>query len=121
MKKVINSLLVFILLISIVGCDKNTKQPEEELPEIKEEELPEEEIIEESLVPKDYQDNGIFKDYYEQAYELLNTLSLEEKVAQTLLVRYGDASLLPKKNINSEDSLSMLKILRERQKKKFLR
>ena len=80
MKKVINSLLVFILLISIVGCDKNTKQPEEELPEIKEEELPEEEIIEESLVPKDYQDNGIFKDYYEQAYELLNTLSLEEKL-----------------------------------------
>ena len=42
----------------------------------------------ESLVPIAWQDNGLFKDYYEQAYNLLNTLSLDEKIGQLLLARH---------------------------------
>lgn len=35
-------------------------------------------------------DNGIFKDYYKKAYEKLNDMTLDEKIAQILLVRYPD-------------------------------
>ncbi len=38
-------------------------------------------------IPESYQDNGIFKDYYEQAYQMVQTMSLEEKVGQLLVVR----------------------------------
>lgn len=42
-------------------------------------------------VPDDYQDNGIFSDYYNLAYSRLQELSLDEKIGQLLLVRYpGD-------------------------------
>ena len=51
------------------------------------------------IMPKSWQDNGIFSEYYNLAYELLKTLSLDEKIGQLLLVRY------PKEN--------QLKILKE--------
>ena len=41
-------------------------------------------------IPEDYLDDGIFSDYYLLAYNELKTLSLEEKIAQLLLVRYPD-------------------------------
>ena len=44
----------------------------------------------ENGIPIDFLDNGIFKDYYKQAYKKLKELSLEEKIAQILLVRYPD-------------------------------
>ena len=83
MKKIINSLFICILLVSIVGCTSQEEKKEES----------KEEIVETSNIPKEYQDNGIFKDYYEEAYELLNTLTLEEKIGQTLLVRFNDNAI----------------------------
>ena len=41
-------------------------------------------------IPKDFLDNGIFKDYYELAYKKLKTMTLDEKISQILLVRYPD-------------------------------
>ncbi len=38
-------------------------------------------------LPEAWQDTGIFKDYYQEAYEKLKTLTLEEKIGQLLLVR----------------------------------
>ncbi len=38
-------------------------------------------------LPESWNDKGIFKDYYKQAYEKLQTLTLEEKLGQLLLVR----------------------------------
>ncbi len=35
-------------------------------------------------------DNGIFSKFYTQAYNTLNTLSLDEKIGQLLLARYPD-------------------------------
>ena len=43
-------------------------------------------------IPLSFQDNGIFKDYYKFAYEKLKTMSLDEKIAQLLLVRYPDVN-----------------------------
>jgi len=41
-----------------------------------------------SSIPKEWQDNGIFSDYYEQAYAKLLTMSIEEKIGQLMIVRY---------------------------------
>ena len=38
-------------------------------------------------IPAEWDDSGIFSDYYQLAYEYLNTLSLDEKIGQLLLVR----------------------------------
>lgn len=35
-------------------------------------------------------DNGIFKEYYKRSYEIVKKMSLEEKIAQLLLVRYPE-------------------------------
>lgn len=43
-------------------------------------------------IPMDFLDNGIFKDYYKQAYDKLKELSLDEKINQILLVRYPDSN-----------------------------
>lgn len=41
-------------------------------------------------IKEEWQDNGIFSDYYLLANEKLKTLSLDEKIGQILLVRYKD-------------------------------
>lgn len=42
-------------------------------------------------IPNEWQDNGIFKDYYKVAYQTLKGMTLDEKISQLLLVRYpGD-------------------------------
>lgn len=42
-------------------------------------------------IPSEWQDNGIFKDYYKVAYQILKGMSLDEKINQLLFVRYpGD-------------------------------
>ncbi len=38
-----------------------------------------------SLVPTEWQDDGIFSDHYERAYELLSSMTSEQKVGQILL------------------------------------
>jgi len=47
-----------------------------------------------STIPVDYQDNGIFKDYYEKAYSKVRGMTLEEKVGQLLVVRYKEPTTL---------------------------
>ncbi len=41
-------------------------------------------------IPKEWQDNGIFKDYYLFARKKVQEMTLDEKIAQLLLVRYPD-------------------------------
>lgn len=47
---------------------------------------------EDNKISTSYLDNGIFNDYYKLAYNKLQELSTEEKIAQILLVRYPDAN-----------------------------
>ncbi len=52
----------------------------------------------ENYIPDSYLDNGLFSDYYYLAYQKLQSLSLEEKIAQTLIVHYpSDAVNVQKK------------------------
>lgn len=48
----------------------------------------------ETEIPNDWQDNGIFSDYYMLAYNKLKTLTLEEKIGQIFLVRYPDSGAI---------------------------
>lgn len=41
-------------------------------------------------IPLEFIDDGLFKQFYLQAYNKLKTLSLEEKIAQIFLVRYDE-------------------------------
>lgn len=50
------------------------------------------EVIEESKIPNSWLDNGIFSKYYVDAYETLKKMTTEEKIAQTLLVRFPDTN-----------------------------
>lgn len=45
-------------------------------------------------VPVKYLDNGIFSDYYSQAINKLNEMSLDEKIGQMFLVRYPDNNVI---------------------------
>lgn len=45
------------------------------------------EITKENINYKDWHDKGIFNEYYIKAYQTLETLSLDEKISQLLLVR----------------------------------
>lgn len=44
----------------------------------------------ENGIPLDWQDNGIFHNYYILAYNKLKTLTLDEKIGQLFLVRYPE-------------------------------
>ena len=44
-------------------------------------------------IPKEYEDDGIFSLFYKLAYDKLQSLSLEEKIGQLLLVRYPNNAL----------------------------
>ena len=52
----------------------------------------------ENGIPISFLDNGIFKDYYKQAYKKLQEMSLDEKISQLLLVRYPDDGVSVLKN-----------------------
>lgn len=52
----------------------------------------------ENGIPISFLDNGIFKDYYKQAYRKLKEMSLDEKISQILLVRYPDNGVSVLKN-----------------------
>lgn len=43
---------------------------------------------EKNKIPNEWQDNGIFKEFYLNAYEKIQTMSLNDKIGQLLLVRY---------------------------------
>ncbi len=44
-----------------------------------------------SKIPKEWQDEGIFSDYYDKAYDKMKKMSLYEKVGQMLMVRCPEA------------------------------
>lgn len=89
MKNKIIIILIFIIIIVISNVIVKTYKSKE-LTERKNEN---EEIIEnqrtDDMIPEEWRDNGIFTQYYNEAYQKLQTLTLEEKIGQILLVRYN--------------------------------
>lgn len=51
-------------------------------------------LKDENIIQKDWQDNGIFSNYYTQASQKLQTLTLDEKIGQLLLVRFSDENTI---------------------------
>lgn len=47
-------------------------------------------MVEDDLIPPEWEEEGLFADYYKKAYEKLKTLSMEEKIGQLLLVRHPE-------------------------------
>lgn len=86
-KKIIIACLIFLLvfsmgLITIQFLEKN--KSECLLTENGQEEID----ISEEKNEISWPDNGIFSEYYQNAYDMLQTLTLEEKIGQLFLVRY---------------------------------
>ena len=72
---------IFLIIFLLVGCNSNKLSND-----IKNKtEKKEKEVV--SNIPSIYQDNGIFKDYYDKAYNKFKTMTIEEKIGQMLLVR----------------------------------
>lgn len=46
--------------------------------------------VKEDLLPKELTEEGLFKDYYEDAYELLDKMSTKEKIGTLLLARHPE-------------------------------
>ena len=59
--------------------EKKKEEKKEEQPKKKEEE---------KKMPAEYNDNGLFKDYYNNAYTKLKEMTLDEKISQLLIVHY---------------------------------
>lgn len=89
-KKIFIFIAIILTLIAIylLVTSKSVKAPNTEA---KHEKNPVIEIPK-SKVPSKWQDNGIFKDYYEQAYEKLETLTLDEKIGQLFLISYPSSN-----------------------------
>ena len=49
------------------------------------------EVTKQSNIPEDYLDNGIFSNYYHQAFAKLMEMSQDEVIAQLLLIHYNDS------------------------------
>lgn len=47
----------------------------------------EENTITKNTVPAEWQDNGIFSEYYDEAYDIVQEMSLDEKIGQMLFAR----------------------------------
>lgn len=81
--------IIFILqLIIILGLCYIYFFPDKNLSVVKESSKVKE--INKKKVSNKSLDNGLFKDYYEKAYQKLEKMSLDEKIGQILLVRYPD-------------------------------
>ena len=80
MKRILISLIVFLL---VVGCGSKSVR-KKKVSNMKKD-------IDVS-VPSEYNDSGIFKDYYEAAYKKLSSMNIDEKIGQMLLVRMDDTN-----------------------------
>lgn len=69
---------------SIVDYEVVEKKKEE-----KQEEQPKKE---ENEIPTEYNDNGIFKEYYKDAYNKLKEMTIDEKISQLLIVHYPESN-----------------------------
>ena len=81
-------IIILLLLIIILGLLYIYFFPGRDLSVIKESSKLKE--INKKKTSDKYLDNGLFKDYYEKAYQKLEKMSLDEKIGQILLVRYPD-------------------------------
>lgn len=84
--------ILFILTVICVFVFKKapnniSSNDEEDITDTTQQEEPITEALQ-SKVPIAWQDNGIFKDYYEQAYRELQTLTQDEKIGQLFLISY---------------------------------
>lgn len=86
MKK--KTIIVILQLIIILGLCYIYFFPDKNLSVVKESSKVKE--INKKKVSNKSLDNGLFKDYYEKAYQKLEKMSLDEKMGQILLVRYPD-------------------------------
>ena len=86
MKK--KTIIVILQLIIILGLCYIYFFPDKNLSVVKESSKVKE--INKKKVSNKSLDNGLFKDYYEKAYQKLEKMSLDEKIGQLLLVRYPD-------------------------------
>ncbi len=50
--------------------------------------------VDESKIPSEWKDNGIFKEYYVDAYTKLNTLTVEEKVGQLIMAHHNQKTAI---------------------------
>ena len=81
MKKILISLIVFLL---VVGCGSKS---------VDDKKVSSKKNDSEVSVPSEYNDSGIFKDYYEAAYKKLSSMNIDEKIGQMLLVRMDDTKV----------------------------
>ena len=51
-----------------------------------------EEQPKENNIPNEYNDNGLFKNYYKDAYTKLKEMTLDEKISQLLIVHYPESN-----------------------------
>lgn len=86
----ISKLIILIILVLnfSVSCSvvKTTPNENNQPPE-SETQVP---FESETQVPIEWQDSGIFSEYYEKAYQALQELTLDEKIEQLFLVRYSE-------------------------------
>lgn len=80
MKRILISLIVFLL---VVGCSSKSVSDKKVSSKKKDSET-------RISIPSEYNDSGIFKDYYESAYKKLSSMNIDEKIGQMLLVRMDD-------------------------------
>lgn len=88
MKKIVLGVIVIVFIVGGIGCFyfyDGVKLKEKEVKKVEKKHIPKQ------VEDVRYQiDNGIFKEHYQKAYEILKTMTVEEKIAQLLLVRYPD-------------------------------
>ena len=83
MKRILISLIVFLL---VVGCSSKSVSDKKVSSKKKDSETG-------ISIPSEYNDSGIFKDYYESAYKKLMSMNIDEKIGQMLLVRMDDTKV----------------------------
>ena len=81
MKRII---IIILILVMISGCRSNSDS------KVKGKKKDSNTSV---SVPSEYNDNGIFKDYYEAAYNKLMSMNIDEKIGQMLLVRMDDTKV----------------------------
>lgn len=69
----------------------------------------EEETKADTSVPEDFEDNGIFSDYYDKAYEYMQSMTLEQKIGQLIFVEspaQGAGNLVLQYNVGGVSFIS---------------
>lgn len=81
--------VIFIIAIFILVFSNNTKNNN-----IDKENNKEVIVRTDDNIPEEWRDNGIFTKYYNDAYQKLETMTLDEKIGQIFLVRYNEENAI---------------------------